>query len=206
MSTAINILLVEDQTMVLDALSKLLGMELDINVAATASDGQQALDLLTAAEEGSIDVLVTDIEMPNMDGLTLCAHMQTRFAAIKTLIMTTYNRSGYVKRALDEGVDGFILKESPVEELAEAIRDLMAGKRYYDPELIVSGLQDNNPLTSREVQVLKLVAEGLDNKMIAENLSLSAGTVRNYLSEAMNKLDAPNRGRAASIAEENGWL
>lgn len=205
MPSAIKILLAEDQALVLDALAKLLDMEADIEVLATLSNGKEVLEYLNASAE-DIDLLVTDIEMPHMDGLSLAKQVQQDFPAIKILIMTTYNRSGYVKKALENAVGGFILKEQPVEVLAEAIRQVHSGRKYFDPELIASGLSDNNPLSPREIQVLQLVDGGMDNAAIAKKLCLSNGTIRNYLSEILSKLNAHNRVKAAAIAREKGWL
>lgn len=203
--TMIRVMLVEDQAMVLDALSTLLSMQADIDVVAVAANGRHALECLP---QQPVDVLVTDIEMPGMDGLSLASSvlLETSKSTPAIVIMTTYNRSGYVKRALDMGVQGFVLKEAPVEELADAIREVYQGKRHYTPELVAAGLGDQNPLTPREQDVLRLAEQGLSGTAIAAKLFLSAGTVRNYLSEAMSKLQVDNRLAAAAKAREMGWL
>lgn len=203
--TMIRVMLVEDQAMVLDALSTLLSMQADIDVVAVAANGRHALECLP---QHSIDVLVTDIEMPGMDGLSLASSVlrEPPESTPAVVIMTTYNRSGYVKRALDMGVQGFVLKEAPVEELADAIRAVYQGKRHYTPELVAAGLGDQNPLTPREQDVLRLAEQGLSGTAIAAKLFLSPGTVRNYLSEAMSKLQVDNRLAAAAKAREMGWL
>lgn len=200
----IRILLAEDQGLVRGALAALLGLEPDIEVVATAADGEQALAL---SAQHAPDIVLTDIEMPRMTGLELAAHLAARGAPCKIMIVTTFGRSGYLRRALAAGVRGFLLKDAPAETLAAAIRTVHAGGRAIAPELALaswSGAQD--PLTERERQVLRLAGEGASSADIARQIHLSEGTVRNYLSEAISKLDAGNRVEAYRLARDAGWL
>ncbi len=199
----IRIVLVEDQALVSDALAQLLGMQDDIVVVGTAVDGLQAQELLSNT---SVDLVLTDIEMPNMNGLELCAWLKIHQPQIKTAILTTFNRSGYVQRALQAGARGFILKEVPVETLIQNVRAIAAGTKVYDPDLMFAGLSDQNPLTEREKHALRLAAEGLSTQDIARKMHLTTGTIRNYLSECMGKLYASSRAHAAKIARDKGWL
>ena len=200
----IRILLAEDQGLVRGALAALLGLEPDIEVVATAADGEQALAL---CEAHAPDIVLTDIEMPRMTGLELAAQLSARGAPCKLMIVTTFGRSGYLRRALAAGVRGFLLKDAPAETLAAAIRTVHAGGRAIAPELALaswSGAQD--PLTERERQVLRLAGEGASSADIARQIHLSEGTVRNYLSEAISKLNAGNRVEAYRLARDAGWL
>lgn len=199
----IRVLLVEDQGMVLGALAALLGLESDFEVVGTAADGAEALKLL---EETPADVVLTDIEMPNLTGLELAAEVQGRFPAVKVMILTTFARPGYLRRALDAGASGYLLKDAPADQLAEGIRRVHAGGRAIEPELAVAAWSEADPLTDRERQVLRLAGDGRSSTEIAGTLHLSQGTVRNYLSEAISKLGASNRVEAARIARDNGWL
>ncbi|MCC2961768.1 response regulator transcription factor [Massilia sp. IC2-278] len=200
----IRILIAEDQAMVRGALAALLGLEPDIEVVATAADGAEALAL---CEQHAPDIVLTDIEMPRMTGLELAAQLATRGAASRVMIVTTFGRSGYLRRALSAGVRGFLLKDAPADALAAAIRTVHAGGRAIAPELALeswSGAQD--PLTERERQVLRLAGEGASSADIARQIHLSEGTVRNYLSEAISKLGAGNRVEAYRLARDAGWL
>ena len=199
----INILIAEDQALVRGALSALLGLEDDIRVVAEASDGREALALLAKHQ---VDILLTDIEMPQMTGLELAQAAATRDAPPKTVIITTFGRAGYVKRALASGVCGFLLKDTPSDELAAALRKIHQGKKLIDPELAMAALDDIDPLTDKERKALRLAGEGRKTADIAATLFLSEGTVRNYLSEAIAKLNANNRVDAARIAHQKGWL
>ena len=199
----IRVLLAEDQGMVLGALAALLELEPDIEVVGRARDGKEALDLV---EKATPDVILTDIEMPRMTGLELAAELKRRKSAARVVIVTTFGRSGYLRRALDAGAAGYLLKDSPAERLAEAVRRVHAGLRAVDPELAAAVWEEADPLTDRERQVLRLAAEGYGGSRIASELHLSEGTVRNYLSEAMSKLGAGNRVEAARIARQKGWL
>ncbi|MEJ2666712.1 MAG: response regulator transcription factor [Deinococcales bacterium] len=199
----IRVVLAEDQAMVLGALGALLELEGDIEVVAQTPDGRTALN---AVEELHPDVLVTDIEMPGMTGLELAAEVRTRAPAVKVVILTTFARSGYLRRALDAGASGYLLKDAPARELADALRRVHAGGRAIDPTLAAEAWGEPDPLTERERQVLRLAGQGCTGAEIASELSLSEGTVRNYLSEAMSKLGASNRVEAARIARDRGWL
>ncbi len=199
----IRVLLAEDQNMVRGALAALLELEPDIEVVAQAGDG---VDALARVAELKPDVVLTDIEMPNMTGLELAAMIAERHDAVRVIILTTFARSGYLRRALDAGAAGYLLKDSPATALADAVRNVHAGARAIDPELAREAWTERDPLTDRERQVLRLAGEGLPSAGIAARLSLSEGTVRNYLSEAILKLGAANRTEAARVAREKGWL
>ncbi|MFK7886050.1 MAG: response regulator transcription factor [Gammaproteobacteria bacterium] len=198
-----RILLVEDQSMLRGALEALLSMEDDLEVVATAANGREALAKLDNVEA---DIVLTDIEMPHMTGLELAAAVKQRTPTPKVVILTTFARAGYLRRALDVGVRGYLLKDAPSEELALALRQVAAGKRVVDPELAMESLDAIDPLTDRERQALRAAAEGKTTQQIATSLHLSEGTIRNYLSEAISKLNAANRIDAARIARHKGWL
>jgi two-component system, NarL family, response regulator DesR len=200
---SVRIVLAEDQLMVLGALATLLGLEQDIEVVGTAADGGQALRLVTQL---SPDVLLTDIEMPGLTGLDVAEEIRRRGLPTKVVILTTFARAGYLRRALDAGASGYLLKDAPAATLAEAVRTVHAGRRAIDPELAADAWVEQDPLTERERQVLRLAGEGLSNAEIAEQLFLSGGTVRNYLSDAMAKLGVSNRIAAARQARDRGWL
>jgi two-component system, NarL family, response regulator DesR len=199
----IRIVIAEDQAMVRGALAALLATEPDLEVAGQAQDGRAALDL---AGRLLPDVLLTDIEMPEVTGLELAAEVQRRRLPVKIVILTTFARAGYLRRALDAGVSGYLLKDAPASTLANAIRRIKAGARVIDPELAAEAWTEADPLTDRERQVLRFAGEGATGAEIAERLHLSEGTVRNYLSEAISKLGASNRTEAARIARQKGWL
>lgn len=197
----IRVLVVEDQAMVLGALSALLELEDDIEIVGRCANGREALPLLAEA-----DVVLTDIEMPEMTGLELATRAAQVDPSPRVVILTTFGRPGYLRRALDAGVRGFLLKDAPSERLATSIRNVHRGARVIDPELAAQAWSDADPLTDRERQVLRLAADGLSSAEIASELSLSDGTVRNYLSEIIGKLEARNRVDAARIARQRGWL
>jgi|SRR6185369_13928698 len=199
----IRVLLAEDQSMVLGALAALLELEPDIEVVGRARDGAEALRL---AREVRPDVVVTDIEMPGMTGLDLAAALRREEKPPRVVILTTFGRSGYLRRALDAGAAGYLLKDAPADRLADAIRRVHAGLRAVDPELAAAAWDEADPLTDRERQVLRLAADGLSTAKIGAEIHLSEGTVRNYLSEAISKLGAENRVEAARIARQKGWL
>ena len=200
----IRVVLAEDQAMVLGALSALLETDTGIQVVARAANGALAL---AAVADHKPDVLVTDIEMPEMTGLTLAAEVHDRFPKTKVVILTTFARPGYLRRALDAGALGYLLKDRPAAELSEAVRRAARGLRVVDPELAAEAWgAEPDPLTERERQVLWRAGEGLSSQDIAEALHLSEGTVRNYLSEAISKLGAANRVEAARLARTKGWL
>ena len=189
--------------MVLGALAALLEIEGDIAVVAQARNGQ---DALTAVLAHKPDVLITDIEMPQMTGLDVAAELKKQRVATRVIILTTFARAGYLRRALDAGASGYLLKDMRAEQLADAVRRVQRGLRVIDPELATEAWSEPDPLTDRERQVLRLAGEGLASGDIADQLRLSEGTVRNYLSEAISKLGAGNRVEAARIARTKGWL
>ncbi len=200
----IRVVVAEDQGMVLGALAALLETEPDIAVCGKAVNGREAL---TTIAKQKPDVLVTDIEMPEMTGLTLAAEVRERHPQTRVVILTTFARPGYLRRALDAGAKGYLLKDRPAAELAEAVRRVHQGLRVVDPDLAAEAWDSGpDPLTERERQILWRAGEGKSSQEIAEELRLSEGTVRNYLSEAISKLGAANRVDAARIARAKGWL
>jgi len=199
----IRILLAEDQAMVRGALSALLGLEGDIEVLGAAADGEAAWRELQRLKP---DVLVTDIEMPGLSGLELAQRIQRHALPIKVVIVTTFGRAGFLRRALDAGVSGYLLKDAPAEDLAEALRKVQRGGRAIDPQLAMDAWSEADPLNDRERQVLRLAGDGLSASEIATQLNLSHGTVRNYLSEAIGKLGVGNRIEAYRLARQKGWL
>lgn len=200
----IRVLLAEDQAMVRGALAALLALEGDIEIVAEVSRGDEVVSAALAARP---DVALLDVEMPGCDGLTAAALLRSELPSCRVLILTTFGRPGYLRRAMEGGVVGFLLKDAPSAQLAAAIRRVMAGERVVDPALAAMALSEgNNPLTEREREVLLAARNGASNAEIATTLILSEGTVRNYLSVAMQKLGAHNRVEAAHIAEEKGWL
>jgi Response regulator containing a CheY-like receiver domain and an HTH DNA-binding domain len=204
MSKTIRVVIAEDQAMVLGALEALLELEPDISVVARAANGREALD---AAGRLRPDVLVTDIEMPAMTGLELAAALRTSHPSVRTIILTTFARPGYLRRALDAGARGYLLKDRPAAELADAVRRVHQGLRVVDPALATEAWSaEPDPLTDRERQILQRAGDGRSSTEIANELRLSEGTVRNYLSEAIAKLGASNRVDAARIARAKGWL
>jgi two-component system response regulator DesR len=200
----IRVLLAEDQTMLRGALAALLDLEPDISVIAQATNGHEALKL---ARLHTPDVIVTDIEMPERTGLELAADLKQADAKSRVIILTTFARPGYLRRALDAGARGYLLKDRPASELADAIRRVHTGLRAIDPALAAEAwAADEDPLSDRERQILQRAADGRSSATIATELRLSEGTVRNYLSEAIAKLGAANRIDAARIARTRGWL
>jgi two-component system response regulator DesR len=199
----IRVVVAEDQAMVLGALAALLDIESDLEVVGRARDGREALEVV---ETQSPDVLLTDIEMPEMTGLEVAAEIARRRLPTRVIILTTFARAGYLRRALDAGASGYLLKDSPAEDLANAVRRVHAGGRAVDPQLAREAWTERDPLSDRERQVLRLAGEGATSAAIAGRLRLSEGTVRNYLSDAIAKLGAANRIEAARAAREKGWL
>ena len=197
-----NILLAEDQAMIRTALASLLRFEADFNVVE-AADGKAAKALL---QQQAFDLLLTDIEMPFVTGIELASFVQQQKLPTKVVIITTFGRAGYVKRAMDAGVGGFLLKDAPVEQLVAAIHQVMDGKKVVDTELLLNSLGEQDPLSDKERQALRLAAEGKSTSEIASSLFIAEGTARNYLSEAISKLNAANRIDAARIARQKGWL
>ncbi|MBB5209422.1 response regulator transcription factor [Chiayiivirga flava] len=199
----IRLVLAEDQAMVRGALAALLRLEPDIDVVAEAGDGDSAWDAIATHAP---DLLVTDIEMPGASGLDLALRLQQSGSATRVVILTTFARAGYLRRALDAGVRGYLLKDAPSEQLAQALRQVQRGARVIDPQLAVAAWGDDDPLTERERAVLRLAGEGMKTADIAQRLHLSPGTTRNYLSEAIGKLGAANRIEAWRTARAKGWL
>jgi two-component system response regulator DesR len=200
---SIRVVIAEDQSMVLGALAALLEIEHDISVVGQAHDGREALKLTLQHKP---DLLLTDIEMPEMTGLEVAAELKRQSAAARVIILTTFARAGYLRRAMEAGAAGYLLKDSPAAALADAIRRVHSGLRVIDPELATEAWTEADPLSDRERQVLRQAAEGATSAEIAASLRLSEGTVRNYLSEVMSKLGAHNRVEAARIARMKGWL
>jgi len=200
---SIRVVIAEDQSMVLGALAALLEIEHDINVVGQAHNGKEALQLTLQHKP---DLLLTDIEMPEMSGLEVTAELKRQGASSRVIILTTFARAGYLRRAMDAGASGYLLKDSPAAALADAIRRVHSGLRVIDPELAAEAWTEADPLSDRERQVLRQAADGATSAEIAASLHLSEGTVRNYLSEAMSKLGASNRVEAARIARIKGWL
>lgn len=197
-----KILLAEDQSMVRGALAALLGMEEGFEITQ-AEDGDRAWLMM---KQHSYDILLTDIEMPGRSGLELAQWVLQQKLPIKIIIITTFGRAGYIRRAIDMGVAGFLLKDAPSEQLVDAIYKIMDGKRVIDGELAMMALGEADPLNDKERRALRLAAEGKTTADIATVLCLSEGTVRNYLSEAIAKLHAANRVDAARIARQKGWI
>ena len=217
----IRVLVADDQAMIRGALAGLLDLERDIEVVAQAADGTQALDELarlagaSGASEPSdpartsapVDVAIIDIEMPRMDGITATQAIRSRFPGVRVLIVTTFGRPGYLQRALDAGATGFMVKDAPVETLADGVRTVAAGGRAIDQSLALEALSaGSSPLTEREADVLREVEGGGTIADIARSLGLSQGTVRNHVSSSMLKMDARTRAEAASLARAAGWL
>ncbi|PWW36649.1 MULTISPECIES: response regulator transcription factor [Paenibacillus] len=197
----IRIVIAEDQRMMLGALSSLLNLEEDMEVVGRASNGQEALALV---RELTPDICLMDIEMPVKSGLE--AAEELKGMNCKVIILTTFARTGYFERALKGGVRGYLLKDSPIEELAEAIRQVMNGRRIFAPDLVDEAYVQENPLTERENAVLGLMADGKNTKEIAGHLFITTGTVRNYISIILNKLNASNRIEAITRSKEKGWF
>lgn len=201
-----KILLAEDQAMVRGALAALLtlaGDDLNSISITEVEDGDKAMTMLKSQH---FDLLLTDIEMPGKSGLELSQWLQQQGSSTKVIILTTFGRAGYIKRALEYDVGGFLLKDAPSDDLINAIKRVMAGKRVIDPELAFNAIGEIDPLNDKERRALRLASEGLSTADIANQLFIAEGTVRNYLSEAINKLNASNRIDAARIAKQKGWL
>ncbi|WP_313894330.1 response regulator transcription factor [Psychrobacillus sp.] len=197
----IRIVIAEDQRMMLGALGSLLDLEEDMEVVGKASNGEEALKLIHMLKP---DICIMDIEMPIKSGLDAAEMLMED--PCKVIILTTFARSGYFERARKAGVGGYLLKDSPSEELANSIRVIMDGRRIYSPELVDIALEGENPLTERESQVLELIADGKNTKEIASELYITTGTVRNYISVILDKLDVGNRIEAIARFKEKGWF
>lgn len=200
----IKVLIAEDQAMVRGALSALLSLEGDIEIVAEVSRGDE---VLPAALTGRPDVALLDIEMPGTDGISAATELTRQLPGTKIIMLTTFGRTGYLRRAMAAGAVGFLLKDAPASELAEAVRQVAAGERVIDPDLAITAVRDGeNPLTERERDVLRAASDGASINAVADRLHLSPGTVRNYLSNAIRKLGTSNRVEAARRAEVKGWL
>ncbi len=197
----IRIVIAEDQRMVLGALGSLLNLEEDMEVIGKANNGDEALKLIQQLQP---DICIMDIEMPIKSGLDAAEELKDN--PCKVIILTTFARSGYFERARKAGVNGYLLKDSPSEELANSIRIIMDGRRIYAPELVDMAFEEENPLTERESQVLELIADGKNTKEIANELFITTGTVRNYISVILEKLQVGNRIEAISRFKEKGWF
>ena len=205
MTRMIKVLLAEDQSMVREALAALLGLEPDIEVVAQVARGDEVLP--AARAHADLDVALLDIEMPGATGIEAAAQLHREFPSLKLVVLTTFGRPGYLRTAMESGADAFLVKDAPAAQLAEAVRKVLAGERVIDPMLAAAALADGaNPLTDREREVLRAAADGATNAELATTLHLSQGTVRNYLSTAIQKLTARNRTEAVRIAREKGWL
>ncbi len=204
MTQKIRVVLAEDQSMLRGALAALLSIEADIEVLGSLADGEQALQ---AVAKHRPEVLVADVEMPKMTGLELTARVRELYPETRVLILTTFARPGYLRRALDAGASGYLLKDRPSEELAQAVRSVSRGARALDPQLASDiWSAEKDPLTDRERLILRRAGDGESTAELARSLRLTDGTVRNYLSEAISKLHASNRFEAARIARNKGWL
>jgi two-component system response regulator DesR len=203
-TSVIKVLLAEDQVMIREALATLLSFEDDIEVVAQVGRGDEVVE---AARETKPDVALLDIEMPGMDGLTAAAELRRASPDVKIVILTTFGRPGFLRRAMESGVSAFLVKDSPADKLTETIRRVLKGERVIDPDLAAAALADGlNPLTPRERDVLLAADGGGTIAEIATELYLSEGTVRNYLSACIQKTGARNRAEALKIAQERGWL
>ncbi|WP_062308996.1 response regulator transcription factor [Alicyclobacillus sendaiensis] len=202
----IRVLLAEDQGLVSDALATLLGLEGDFDVVGTAGDGEEAVRKAAALRP---DLALLDIEMPKMSGLDAATHILRDVRGVRgvrVVLLTTFVRPGYLRRALEAGVHGYLLKDGKVEQLAAHLRSIMAGQRVFDPALMMAAMEADNPLSAREMDVLRLAKRGFTTRQMAKELFLSEGTVRNYLSGALMKLGCSTRQEAIRKADEMGWL
>jgi len=198
-----RLLVAEDQSMLRDALCQLLLLQEDVEEVLQAGDGQEAVRLL---ETHPVDIAILDIEMPIKTGLEVLEWAKSQRPQLKVVIVTTFKRPGYFERALKAGVDAYVLKERRITDLMGTLHTVLAGQKEYSPELMEGILTHPNPLSSQEQAVLKEVAKGASNQEIADRLFLSNGTIRNYMSAILTKLNAENRTEAAKIAQERGWL
>jgi len=208
-TSVIRLLLAEDQAMIREALATLLGLEADLEVVATVGRGDEVLGALAAAEqEGrAVHVALLDIEMPGLDGICAAEQAHAAYPDLRIVILTTFGRPGFLRRAMEAGASAFLVKDAPAARLAEAVRRVVAGERVIDPDLAAAALADGvNPLTSRERDVLLASAGGATNAEIAAKLCLSEGTVRNYLSACIQKTGTRNRTEALTLAKTKGWL
>lgn len=200
----IRILLADDQALIRGAIAALLDLESDLEVVAQVGRGDEVVD---AARESRADVCLLDIEMPGADGIEAAQQLRDQVPGVRSLIVTTFGRPGYLRRALEAGASGFLVKDTPAAQLADAVRRAHAGLRVVDPELAAESLAGGvNPLTEREREVLRVALDGVPVSQIADRVHLSPGTVRNYLSSAIGKTQATTRSEAARVARDRGWL
>ncbi|NYD56775.1 two-component system response regulator DesR [Nocardioides marinisabuli] len=200
----IRLLLADDQALVRGALAALLDLETDLEVVAQVGRGDE---VVAAARAADVDVCLLDIEMPGMTGIEAAAALRAELPGVRSLVVTTFGRPGYVRRALEAGVAGFVVKDTPARELADAVRRVHTGLRVVDPELAAESLLAGpSPLTVREAEILTLALDGSPVAVIAARAHLTAGTVRNHLSTAIGKTGATTRAEAARVAQANGWL
>ncbi|RII09156.1 Transcriptional regulatory protein LiaR [Streptomyces sp. YIM 130001] len=200
----VRVLLAEDQAMVREALAALLGLEPDIEVVAQVSRGDEVVE---AARRHAVHVALLDIEMPGSTGIEAAARLHAELPGLKVIVLTTFGRPGYMRSAMEAGAHAFLVKDAPAAQLADAVRKVLAGERVIDPALAAAALAEGaNPLTDREREVLRAAADGRTNAELATALNLSQGTIRNYLSTAIQKLAARNRAEAIARARDKGWL
>lgn len=199
----ISVVIAEDQRLLREAMSSLLSLEDDIEVIGESGDGEEALELIRRLKP---DICLLDIEMPKKSGLDVAEQLHQENSECQIIILTTFARPGYFDRGIKANVRGYLLKDEPVEKLAEAIRRVKGGSREVSPELVFGSRSEENPLTDREKDILKLAAQGLSAGDIASSLFLSYGTVRNYISEILNKLEVKSRIEAVRKAEDKGWI
>jgi len=200
----IRIVVADDQALVRGAIAMMLDLEEDIEVVSQAGNGREAIEAVAC---GDVDVVLADVEMPVMDGIAAASRIRKEHPDVKILMVTTFGRPGYLRRAMEAGASGFVVKDAPSDSLASAVRKVMAGQRVVDPDLAAESLAaSSNPLTEREQDVLRATSDGGTTADVARSLFLSQGTVRNYLSSAIHKTGARTRAEAVMIARDNGWL
>ena len=198
-----KLLVAEDQSMLRDAMCQLLTLQPDVEFVFQAKNGQEAIQLL---EKESVDIAILDVEMPVKTGLEVLEWIRAENLETKVVVVTTFKRPGYFERAVKAGVDAYVLKERSIADLMQTLHTVLEGRKEYSPELMGVVMTHLNPLTEQEIAVLKGIAQGFSNQEIADKLYLSNGTVRNYVTNILSKLDAGNRTEAANIAKESGWL
>lgn len=198
-----KLLVAEDQSMLRDAMCQLLTLQADVESVFQAKNGQEAIQLL---EKESVDIAILDVEMPVKTGLEVLEWIRAENLETKVVVVTTFKRPGYFERAVKAGVDAYVLKERNIADLMQTLHTVLEGRKEYSPELMEVVMTHSNPLTEQEITVLKGIAQGFSNQEIADKLYLSNGTVRNYVTNILSKLDAGNRTEAANIAKESGWL
>ena len=198
-----RLLIAEDQSMLRDAMATLLLMEDSIDEVLQAKNGKEAMDILTSS---SVDVAILDIEMPEATGLDVLEFIRNKSISCKVIIVTTFKRAGYFERAIKNNVDAYVLKDRSIDELMKTINNVLAGNKEYSPELMENIFTNHNPLSNQEKILLAKVKEGLSNKEISSELYLSEGTIRNYISNILTKLNCKNRTEAVKKATEEGWI